>query len=86
MLGAYTILSSMDRVKFLFTYKLTNEGYESNKILSNMNISCYLLGLRDTGGGVYFAQSSKDRVKILLLTKRLQKAMKKPNTIRHDGW
>ena len=53
MLGAYTILSSMDRVKFFFTYKVTNEDYESNKILSNMIVSSYYTRVKGYWGGIF---------------------------------
>ena len=55
MLGAYTILSSMDRVKFFFTYKVTNEDYESNKILSNMIVSSYYTRVKGYGGHILFS-------------------------------
>ena len=53
MLGAYTILSSMDRVKFFFTYKVTNKDYESNKILSNMIVSSYYTRVKGYWGGIF---------------------------------
>ena len=47
-------------LSFCYTYKETSEGYESNKILSDMIVPNKVKGC----WGAYFVYSGKDRVKI----------------------